>query len=484
MVSPRRAPREGDVRGPCETVPMEPWLAIIGLVIGLVGGGAVAWLVATRLAAARASAALATAVATAADAAAADRENAIALLSAQHETAIAEERALAARSAAEMQAELAAAQASIEALRSQVASAAAQYKELIERGERDAAALKAREAAESKVLQALTPVQETLRTMQAKVTDLEEQRRQQHGELAQQLKAATEGEERLRATAEALSAALRNNAVRGAWGETQLRTLVESAGLIQHVDFTEQITISVDDTARRPDMVVHLPGGKQMAIDAKVPYNDFIEAAAIPASATGEDESRRRSLITAHAKRVKAHVDALAGRGYWNGLEVSPEFVIAFIPNEALLAAANEGDSGLMDYAMSKGVVLASPVSLWAVLKAVAFTWRQDVLTEDAKRLFDLSRELYARLSTLAEHADKLRRSIDATVTNYNTFASSLESRVLVTARKLDELDEAKVINSPVLIEGRPKQLTAPELVDSVEVELIDALELDEVEGA
>lgn len=454
---------------------MEPWLVVIGAIVGLVVGGAVAWMLASRFAASRSRAA-ATA---AAEVAAAEREHAISLIAAQHEAALAQERAVAAQAAADVQAELAGAQASIDALQRQVAAAATQYKELIDRGERDAAAQKAREAAESKVLQALTPVQETLRTMQSKVTELEQQRAQQHGELAQQLKAATEGEERLRATADALAAALRNNAVRGAWGETQLRTLVESAGLLQHVDFTEQTTISVDDTARRPDMVVHLPGGKQMAIDAKVPYNDFIEASAIPPSATGDDETRRRNLIAAHAKRVRGHVDTLAGRGYWNGLEVSPDFVIAFIPNEALLSAANEGDAGLMDYALSKSVVLASPVSLWAVLKTVAFTWRQDVLTEDAKRLFDLSRELYTRLTTLAEHAEKLRRSIDATVTNYNTFASSLESRVLVTARKLDDLDESKVIAEPKLIESRPKQLTAPELAEAVEVELIEDFELD-----
>lgn len=464
-----------DVRRPCDTVPMEPWLVVIGAIVGLVIGGVIAWILATRMATIRSHAALAEAAA----AAAASRESTVALIAAQHESAIAQERAHAAQAAATVQADLAAAQASIDALQAQVAAAATQYKELIDRGERDAAAQKVREAAESKVLQALTPVQETLRTMQSKVTELEQQRAQQHGELAQQLKAATEGEERLRATAESLAAALRNNAVRGAWGETQLRTLVESAGLLQHVDFTEQATISVEDTARRPDMVVHLPGGKQMAIDAKVPYNDFIEAAAIPPSATGDDETRRRSLITAHAKRVKGHVDALAARSYWSGLEASPDFVIAFIPNEALLSAANEGDSGLMDYALSKNVVLASPVSLWAVLKTVAFTWRQDVLTEDAKRLFDLSRELYTRLTTLAEHAEKLRRSIDATVTNYNTFASSLETRVLVTARKLDDLDESKVLAEPKLIETRPRQLTAPELIDTVEAEVIEVFELD-----
>jgi len=161
---------------------------------------------------------------------------------------------------------------------------------------------------------------------------------------------------------------------------------------------------------------------------------------------------------------VKAHVDGLSARGYWSGLDASPDFTIAFIPNESLLATALEADAGLLEYAFSKGVILASPVSFWAALKTVAFTWRQDVLTEDAKRLFDLSRELYGRLATLAGHADALRKSIDGTVASYNAFASSLETRVLVTARRLGDLDESKLLAEPRLVEERPKQLTAPEL--------------------
>jgi len=361
-------------------------------------------------------------------------------------------------------AQLAAATATIASLETQVSNSSAQYRELLERGERDAAQRLLQQQTESKVLQALSPVQETLRTMQATVTELEAQRQQQHGELQQQLRTAAAGEERLRATAESLAAALKNNAVRGVWGETQLRTLVESAGLIAHVDFTEQSTITVGETSRRPDLIINLPGGKQIAVDAKVPYNDYIEAAAVPAAATGEEEARRQQLLAQHARKVKGHVDALAARGYWSGLAASPDFTIAFIPNESLLATALNADPGLLEHAFGKGVVLASPVSFWAALKTVAYTWRQDVLTEDAKRLFDLSRELYRRIGTLAGHADRLRKSIDGTVASYNAFAASLETRVLVTARRLEDLDETTVLTEPPAIEERPRAFTAPEL--------------------
>lgn len=412
-----------------------------------------------------------------------------ALIALRHEAQLAEVRAQEAAFRAELDAELRAEHARLNAelaaleatsagLRDQVRAQQEQYREFVERTEldrrereaREKAELREREArekAESKVLQALTPVQETLRTMQSKVTDLEQQRHQQHGELAQQLKSAAESEERLRATAESLASALRNNATRGVWGETQLRNVVEAAGLTNRVDFNLQSSISSDAGAGRPDMVVRLPGGKSIAVDAKVPYNSYLEASSIPATATGDEEARRKALLAAHAKQVKSHVDALSHKTYWAGLDASPEFTVAFIPSESLLAAALEQDPTLLDYAFGKRIALASPVNLWAVLKTVAFTWQQDVLTEDAKRLFDLGKELYARLATLAEHADKLGRSIETTVKNYNQFASSLETRVLVTARKLDQLDESKVIGTPQHVEGQPKQLTQPELVPS-----------------
>jgi DNA recombination protein RmuC len=394
-------------------------------------------------------------------------------LEARHAQLVAEVRAEEQSARAEVASQLAAAQASVSGLREQLGLAQDQYREHMDRVRREAEERQAAERAESKVLQALTPVQETLRTMQAKVTELETQRAHQHGQLAQQLKTAAESEERLRATAESLASALKNNSTRGVWGETQLRTLVESAGLVNRVDFSVQSTIESESGTRRPDMIVNLPGGKQIPVDSKVPYNAYIEASAIPASATGEQERARVDLLAKHGKQVRSHVDALSAKAYWSGLEASPDFTIAFIPNEPLLAAAIEAEPALMEHAFSKRVILATPGTLWALLKTIAFTWQQDVLTEDAKRLFDLSRELYTRLGTLAEHADKLRRSIESTVNNYNQFASSLEQRVLVTARKLDSLDESKVIPSPKLVDVTPKHLTQAELVRG-ELEALD----------
>jgi DNA recombination protein RmuC len=197
-----------------------------------------------------------------------------------------------------------------------------------------------------------------------------------------------------------------------------------------------------------------------MAVDAKVPYAAYIES-----NRPDLSDEQRAQYLTQHAKQVKHHVDALAGKTYWTGLDASPEFTVAFIPNESILNAALDADPVLMEHAFAKGVLLATPVNLWAILKTVAFTWQQDVLTEDAKHLFDLGKVLYGRLATLAEHAEKLRRSIESTVANYNNFASSLEQRVLVTARRLDQVDETKLIAAPHPIESQTKRLTQEEFV-------------------
>lgn len=393
------------------------------------------------------------------------------VLEARHQAAIANVTAAEREQQSRLAAELASITARSEALSEQVASLQAQYRETLDRQRDEAAALVERERRESKVLQALTPVQETLRTMQNKVTELESQRSLQHGELSQQLKSAAESEERLRSTAESLASALRNNSTRGVWGETQLRNVVQAAGLIERVDFDLQSSINSDAGAGRPDMVVHLPGGKNIAVDAKVPFTAFLEASQISVTATGEEGARREALIKQHVKVMRGHIDTLASKAYWAGLEASPELVIAFIPSESLVSSAMEADPSIMDYAFSKRVALASPVTLWSVLKTVAFSWQQDVLTDQAKTLFDLSKELYQRLATLAEHADKLRRSIDTTVNSYNQFANSLESRVLVTARKLNALDESKVIGDTHTVEGTPKHITATEM----ELDLPDA---------
>lgn len=330
--------------------------------------------------------------------------------------------------------------------------------------------LRAKQEAENKILQALTPVSERLTDMQRTVAELEKQRNEQHGQISQQLRAALESDELLRGTAEQLASALRSNSVRGVWGEVQLRRVVEAAGLIERVDFDVQSQISSDAGVGKPDMVIHLPGGKNIAVDAKVPFNAYLEASQIPVTATGEEAARRESLLKQHVTAVRSHIDALGKKSYWDGLAASPELVICFIPSEALISSAIEADPALMDYAFSKKVALASPVTLWSVLKTVAFSWQQDVLTEDAAKLFDVGKELLGRLGGMAKHIETLGRSITSTVKGYNAFVGSLESRVFPSARKLTELGNAADFPDELEgIESMPRELSAPELTEKPE---------------
>jgi DNA recombination protein RmuC len=332
--------------------------------------------------------------------------------------------------------------------------------------------LRTKQEAENKILQALAPVSERLTDMQRTVSELEKQRNEQHGQISQQLRAALESDELLRGTAEQLASALRSNSVRGVWGEVQLRRVVEAAGLIERVDFDVQSQISSDAGIGKPDMVIHLPGGKNIAVDAKVPFTSYLEASKISFTATGEEGARRESLLKQHVTAVRSHIDALGKKSYWDGLAASPELVICFIPSEALISTAIEADPSLMDYAFSKKVALASPVTLWSVLKTVAFSWQQDVLTEDAAKLFDVGKELLGRLGAMAKHIDTLGRSITSTVKGYNAFVGSLESRVFPSARKLTELGNAADFPDELEgIESMPRELSAPELTEKAELE-------------
>ena len=332
--------------------------------------------------------------------------------------------------------------------------------------------LRTQQEAENKILLALAPVSERLTDMQRTVSELEKQRNEQHGQISQQLRAALESDELLRGTAEQLASALRSNSVRGVWGEVQLRRVVEAAGLIERVDFDVQSQITSDAGVGKPDMVIHLPGGKNIAVDAKVPFTAYLEASKIPFTATGEEAARRESLLKQHVTAVRSHIDALGKKSYWDGLAASPELVICFIPSEALISTAIEADPALMDYAFSKKVALASPVTLWSVLKTVAFSWQQDVLTEDAAKLFDVGKELLGRLGAMAKHIETLGRSITSTVKGYNAFVGSLESRVFPSARKLTELGNAADFPDELEgIESMPRELSAPELTEKAELE-------------
>ncbi|MBD3752290.1 MAG: DNA recombination protein RmuC [Micrococcales bacterium] len=364
--------------------------------------------------------------------------------------------------------QLAATSAAHEATLVQLAQQKEWYRDLVAQTRSDQAVREERDRREQSVLRALEPVRETLQSMQVAVAELERERQNQYGTIAEQLRRAQQSDEALRATTESLASALRSGSTRGVWGETQLRRVVEAAGLTRHVDFDIQSTIETDAGAGRPDMIIRLPGDKAIAVDAKVPLDAYLEAAAVPETAVGAEAASRRALMDKHVKAMRAHVDALARKTYWAGLTSSPEFVICFVPSESLLSTALDADPTLLDYAFGRRVALASPVNLWAVLKTVAYTWTQQDVTADARRLFDLGNELFTRLGGLASHANDLRRSIERTVESFNRFAGTLESRVLVTARKFPGIDDTKLdaVTGPAAIESTPRHLTAIEFLD------------------
>lgn len=323
---------------------------------------------------------------------------------------------------------------------------------------------------ENKVLLELAPVKQQLEQMQSTVQRLEKERLEQFSTISEQLKSAIEIDENLRKQTQALSQALTSNSLRGVWGETQLRKLVELAGLIKHADFSEQATISTADKSGRADMIINLPGNKTLAIDSKVPFDKYQEASAISELALAEEQERRKRLLSEHVKAVKGHIDELANRAYWEGLDSSPDFVICFVPTESLLSSALELEPSLMEYAFRKNVALASPVSLFSVLKTINYIWRQNADENQVRSMIKLGRELYERVGKVAELAADLGSKITSTVKSYNSFVSSLESRMLVTARKLNDLDEnqlgVETIEAPKQIESSPSALTAKELAE------------------
>ncbi|GAA5229902.1 DNA recombination protein RmuC [Arthrobacter cryoconiti] len=321
--------------------------------------------------------------------------------------------------------------------------------------------LSVRQSSDSSVLAALGPVSEKLNAVQRQVALLERDRVEQYGQLAEQLRDAKASDARLLATTTSLESALRSNNARGKWGEVQLRRVVEASGMLAHVDFNEQVHIATEDGAHRPDMVVRLPGGKELVLDAKVPLSSYLQAHDAENSAgAGANEHLAR-----HAKALKAHVDALATKKYWESAHNSPELVICFVPVESILSSALLADPSLLDHAMARNVVLASPISLMAILKTVAFSWRQDVLTESAKELFDLSAALYTRLGAMGEAVNNVGSSLKTSVERYNKLVGTLEARVLPTARKLNAFDP-KTLAAPANIELSPRSLSAPEFAE------------------
>jgi DNA recombination protein RmuC len=255
--------------------------------------------------------------------------------------------------------------------------------------------------------------------------DLDRARAQWQGQFHAQV-------DQLQRETRSLSTALRRPQVRGRWGELHLRRAVELAGLVDRCDFTEQVRL--EEGQLRPDLVVHLAGGRQLVIDAKVPLDAHLDATST------EDEAERLHHLNRHVHQLRAHIDLLASKAYWRALPESPEFVVLFVPAESFLAVALETDPSLIEYAGARQVVLATPTTLIALLRTVAHGWAHQTLAEEAREVHRLGRELHQRLATFGGHLDALGRSLNASVTRYNQAVGSLESRVLVTARRFDEL--------------------------------------------
>ena len=309
---------------------------------------------------------------------------------------------------------------------------------------------------------ALSPVASTLDRVEEQVRVLERDRVEQYARLTEQLTAVRAGSEALRTETAQLAGALRSSSARGTWGEVQLRRVVEHAGMLDRVDFTEQTTgRNRDGRTVRPDLLVNLPGGKQVVVDAKAPLAAYLEA--------GEagDARQRSARMAAHARVLRGHVDSLAAKEYWTACELSPEFVVCFIPGEAYLAAACEADPTLLEYAMGRRVVLATPTTLLALLRTVALTWQQEAVAGSARELFEVGRELYDRLGSLGAHTAGLGRTLHRAVEDYNRLVGTLERRVLVSARRIRDLDLSDAdLPAPQPLEDAVRPLAAPELLE------------------
>ena len=311
-------------------------------------------------------------------------------------------------------------------------------------------------------------VKHGLESLQEQMRSLQDQRVSSHAQLQQQVADMRHSTDLLRRETSSLATALRRPQVRGRWGELHLRRAVEIAGLVARCDFDEQVTVRASgggqDSAQRPDLVVHLAGGKQVVVDAKVPLDAFLDATEAEADGAGDEHAAH---LARHARQFRQHVDTLGAKAYWRSLPATPEFVVLFVPGESFLSAALEGDPSLIEYAAERNVILATPTTLIALLRTVAYAWTQEALAEKVAEIHQLGCELHERLATMGSHLDKVGRSLGAAVASYNQAVGSLESRVLVSARKFTDLEVTGAeLESPRPVEATPRTPTALELVE------------------
>ena len=307
--------------------------------------------------------------------------------------------------------------------------------------------------------QTLEPLRDALTRYETQIQEIERRRQQAYGSLENQLKSLATSEQQLQRETSNLVNALRRPQVRGRWGELTLKRAVELAGMSEHVDYSEQVSMNTDDGRLRPDMVVRLPGERQVVVDAKVSLDAYLSALEC-----SDDESRQACLAN-HCRQMKEHIRQLAAKSYWAQFEPTPEFVVMFVPGESFLQAACSVDYAIIEQAMEDGVVLASPTTLVALLRAVAYGWRQEQIAKSAQEVSGLGRDLYDRIRTFLGNFASVGTNLDRATSAFNKAVGSLETRVLPQARRFRELGAATGDELPELkpVETQTRELTAPE---------------------
>jgi DNA recombination protein RmuC len=307
----------------------------------------------------------------------------------------------------------------------------------------------------------VAPLKEALGSVESQIRAVERDRAGAYQSLLAQIGTMRQTSEQLRVETAQLVTALRAPQVRGRWGELQLQRVVEAAGMLEHCDFVTQQTSTTEDGVLRPDLVVYLAGGKRVVVDSKVAFVGYLEAM------EARDEATRAARLKAHARHLRTHIDSLAAKAYWERFDPTPEFVVCFVPADAFLNAALEQEPALLEHAFARNVVIATPSTLVALLRTVAYTWRQEALARNAQQVHRLARELYCRLATMGGHIEAVGRSLNTAVGKYNAAVSSLESRVLVTARRLNDMQVVtEELPAPRQVESLARSVQAPLLVN------------------